>query len=309
LCDPDNKLLLESIHIPVSVIELKIQPLKQKDKEKLGEALSKLVNEDPSFSARFDDETEETIISGMGELHLEIMVDRLKEEFKMDVVVGEPSVAFRETITELVESNYKHSKQTGGKGQFAHTLIRMEPNTGNGYEFVDIIKGGTIPGEYIPSVDKGVKKIMERGILAGFPIVDVKVVLFDGGFHAVDSSDMAFQVCAQECFKQGFRKAKPILLEPVMKIEVNTPDDYIGDVVGNLNRRRGKIESMRRYRKGSQKVTGLVPLMEMFGYSTQLRNITSGRANYSMEFYQYMPLPAGVQEDVLKKLAEKKQSK
>ncbi len=309
LCDPDNQLLLESIHIPVSVIELKIQPAKQKDKEKLGEALSKLVNEDPSFSARYDEETEETIISGMGELHLEIMVDRLKEEFKMDVEIGEPSVAYRETITEIVESNYKHSKQTGGKGQFAHTLIRMEPNTGNGYEFVDLIKGGTIPGEYIPSVDKGVRKIMDRGILAGFPVVDVKVVLFDGGFHPVDSSDMAFQVCAQECFKQGFKKAKPILLEPVMKIEVNTPDEYIGDVVGNLNRRRGKIESMRRYRKGSQKITGLVPLMEMFGYSTQLRNITSGRANYSMEFYQYMALPSGVQEDVLKKLAEKKQNK
>ncbi len=309
LCDPDNQLLLESIHIPVSVIELKIQPAKQKDKEKLGEALSKLVNEDPSFSARFDDETEETIISGMGELHLEIMVDRLKEEFKMEVEIGEPSVAYRETITEVVESNYKHSKQTGGKGAFAHTIIRMEPNTGNGYEFVDMIKGGRIPSEYIPSVDKGLKKIMEKGVMAGFPVVDVKVVLLDGSFHAVDSSDMAFQVCAEACFKQGFRKANPALLEPVMKIEVNTPDEYIGDVVGNLNRRRGKIESMRRYRKGSQKVTGLVPLMEMFGYSTQLRNITSGRANYSMEFYQYMALPAGVQEEVLKKLAEKKQNK
>ncbi|HNQ67404.1 MAG TPA: elongation factor G [Bacteroidales bacterium] len=309
LCDPDNQLLLESIHIPVSVIELKIQPAKQKDKEKLGEALSKLVNEDPSFKARFDEETEETIISGMGELHLEIIVDRLKDEFKVDVEVGEPSVAFRETITEIVESNYKHSKQTGGKGQFAHTLIRMEPNSGNGYEYVNLIKGGTIPGEYIPSVDKGIRKIMDRGILAGFPIVDVKVVLFDGAYHPVDSSDMAFQVCAQECFKQGFKKAKPVLLEPMMKIEVNTPDEYIGDVVGNLNRRRGKIESMRRYRKGSQKIIGLVPLMEMFGYSTQLRNISSGRANYSMEFYKYMLLPIAVQEDVLKNLEAKKQNK
>lgn len=309
LCDPDNQLLLESIHIPVSVIELKIQPAKQKDKEKLGEALSKLVNEDPSFKARFDEETEETIISGMGELHLEIIVDRLKDEFKVDVEVGEPSVAFRETITEIVESNYKHSKQTGGKGQFAHTLIRMEPNSGNGYEYVNLIKGGTIPGEYIPSVDKGIRKIMDRGILAGFPIVDVKVVLFDGAYHPVDSSDMAFQVCAQECFKQGFKKANPVLLEPMMKIEVNTPDEYIGDVVGNLNRRRGKIESMRRYRKGSQKIIGLVPLMEMFGYSTQLRNISSGRANYSMEFYKYMLLPIAVQEDVLKNLEAKKQNK
>jgi elongation factor G len=306
LCDPDNPLLLERIHIPVSVIELKIQPAKQKDKDKLGEALSKLVNEDPSFSARYDEETEETIIAGMGELHLEIMVDRLKEEFKLEVEVGEPSVAFRETITEAVESNYKHSKQTGGKGQYAHTVIRMEPNSGNGYEYIDMIKGGAIPSEYIPSVDKGIRRIMDRGILAGFPVVDVKVVLVDGTFHPVDSSDMAFQVCGETCFKQGFMKAKPILLEPVMKVEVNTPDDYIGDVVGNLNRRRGKIESMRRYRKGSQKITALVPLMEMFGYSTQLRNITSGRANYSMEFYRYIALPSGVQEDVLKKLREKK---
>ncbi|MDR0363458.1 MAG: elongation factor G [Bacteroidales bacterium] len=306
LCDIDHPLLLESIHIPVSVIELKIQPVKQKDKDKLGEALSKLVNEDPSFNARYDEETEETIISGMGELHLEIMIDRLKEEFKIDVEVGEPSVAFRETITEAVESNYKHAKQTGGKGQFAHTVLRMEPNTGKGYEFVDMIKGGVIPGEYVPSVNKGIVKCMERGILAGFPVVDVKVYAIDGGYHPVDSSDMAFQVCADMCFKQGFNRAKPILLEPVMKIEVNTPDDYIGEVVGNLNRRRGKIESMRRYRKGSQKVVGTVPLMEMFGYSTQLRNITSGRANYSMEFYQYLPLPSGVQEEVLKKLDEKK---
>ncbi|MDY0216516.1 MAG: elongation factor G [Bacteroidales bacterium] len=306
LCDPDKPLLLESIHIPISVIELRIQPLMQKDKDKLGEALAKLVNEDPSFSARFDDETEETIIAGMGELHLEIMVDRLKEEFKLEVEVGEPSVAFRETITEAVESNYKHAKQTGGKGQFAHTLMRMEPNTGKGYEYVDMIKGGVIPREYIPAVNKGILKIMDRGILAGFPIVDVKVVLYDGGFHAVDSSEMAFQVCGEACFKQGFNKAKPILLEPVMKVEVNTPDDYIGDVVGNLNRRRGKIESMRRYRKGSQKINATVPLMEMFGYATQLRNISSGRANYSMEFFQYMALPTSVQEDVLKKLSEKK---
>ena len=306
LCDIKNQLLLESIHIPVSVIELKIQPKSQKEKDKLGVALAKLVNEDPSFNAKFDDETEETIISGMGELHLEIIIDRLKDEFKLDVEVGEPSVAYRETISEAVESNYKHSKQSGGKGQFAHTIIRMEPNTGNGYEYMDVIKGGSVPKEYIPSVNKGIVKIMEKGILAGFPIVDIKVVLLDGGFHAVDSSDNAFQTCARHCFKQGFNKATPQLLEPVMKIEVNTPDEYIGDVVGNLNRRRGKIESMRRYRKGSQKVTGLVPLSEMFGYSTQLRNISSGRANYSMEFYQYLPLPTNVQEEVLKELEEKR---
>jgi len=306
LCDPSKPLLLESIHVPISVIDLKIRPKNQKDKDKLGEALAKLVNEDPSFHARYNEETEETIISGMGELHLEIIVDRLKDEFKLDVEVGEPSVSYRETITEKVENNYRHVKQTGGHGQFAHTVIRIEPNAGNGYEYLDIIKGGVVPSEYIPSVNKGIQTCMARGVLAGFPIVDVKAILVDGSFHPVDSSDMAFQICANECFKQAFMKAKPVLLEPVMKIEVNTPDDYIGEVVGNLNRRRGKIEAMRRYRKGSQKIIATVPLMEMFGYATQLRNITSGRANYSMEFSQYLPLPAAVQEEVLKKVREKK---
>jgi elongation factor G len=290
------------------VIELKINPANRKDQSKLGEALHKLANEDPSFNVRFDDETEETIISGMGELHLEIIVDRLKHEFKVDVEIGEPAVAFRETITAEVESNYKHSKQTGGKGQFAHTVIRIEPNEGKDYEFIDKIKGGAIPAEFIPSVNKGIEKTLERGILAGYPIVGVKVVLLDGNHHPVDSSDMAFQTCASICFKNGFMKANPILLEPVMKIEVNTPDEYIGDVVGNLNRRRGKIEAMRRHRKGSQKVTGLVPLMEMFGYATQLRNLSSGRANYSMEFFKYLPTPKPIQEEVLKKLEEKKKA-
>lgn len=306
LCDMEHQLHLESIHIPPSVIELKINPVSRKDQSKLGEALSKLVNEDPSFHARFDEETEETIISGMGELHLEIIVDRLKHEFGVEVVVGEPSVAFRETITMEVEAEYRHSKQTGGKGQFAQTLIRIEPNEGKGYEFVDKIKGGSIPNEYIPSVNKGILKTLADGVLAGFPVVDVKVVLIDGQFHPVDSSDFAFQTCASICFKQGFMKANPILLEPVMKVEINTPDDYIGDIVGNLNKRRGKIESMRRHRKGSQKLNGFVPLQEMFGYATTLRNLSSGRANYSMEFYQYMPVGKAIQEEVLKKIAEKK---
>jgi elongation factor G len=306
LCDPENRLFLESIHIPPTVIELKITPKSRKEQGKLGEALSKLANEDPSFNVRFDDETEETIVSGMGELHLEIIMDRIKEEFGVEVIVGEPAVAFRETITMEVESNYKHSKQTGGKGQFAHTVFRIEPNEGNGYEFIDMIKGGAIPAEFIGSVNKGIKKTMEKGVLAGFPVVDVKVVLHDGGFHAVDSSDMAFQTCASIGFKNGFMKGQPVLLEPMMKIEINTPDDYIGNVVGDLNKRRGKVESMRRFRKGAQKLNGFVPLMEMFGYATALRNISSGRANYSMEFYQYTPLPKAVQEEVLKKLAEKK---
>ena len=303
LCDPENELLLESIQIPPTVIEMKINPKTRKEQAKLGEALHKLSNEDPSFNVRFDDETEETIVSGMGELHLEIIVDRLKEEFAVDVEVGEPAVAYRETITAEVESDYKHSKQTGGKGQFAHTVIRLEPNSGKGYEFTDHIKGGAIPAEFIPSVNKGIRKTMQEGVLAGYPVVDVRAVLVDGKFHPVDSSDMAFQTCASICFKQGFNKAHPVLLEPVMRVEINTPDEYIGDIVGNINRRRGKIESMRRYRKGSQKLVGYVPLSEMFGYATVLRNMSSGRANYSMDFHQYMPLPASIQEEVLKQLA------
>jgi len=308
LCGDEHRFLLESIHIPPSVIELKINPVKRADQSKLGEALHKLAMEDPSFNVRFDEETEETVIAGMGELHLEIIVDRLKHEFKVDAEVGEPAVAFRETITSEVESNYRHVKQTGGKGQFAHTVMRLEPNDGNGYEFIEKIKGGNIPAEYIPSVNKGIQKTLERGILAGYPVVDVKVVLLDGSFHPVDSSDMAFQTCASIGFKQGFMKADPILLEPMMKVEVNTPDEYIGEVVGNLNRRRGKIEAMRRYRKGSQKVNAFVPLMEMFGYATQLRNISSGRANYSMEFFKYTPLPKNIQDEVLKAVADKKKA-
>jgi elongation factor G len=306
LCGDEHRFLLESIHIPPSVIELKINPVKRADQQKLGEALHKLAMEDPSFNVRFDDETEETVIAGMGELHLEIILDRLKHEFKVDAIVGEPSVAFRETITAEVESNYKHVKQTGGKGQYAHTVMRIEPNEGLGFEFIEKIKGGNIPAEYIPSVNKGILKTLEKGVLAGFPVVDVKVVLLDGSFHPVDSSDMAFQTCASIGFKQGFMKGDPILLEPMMKVEVNTPDEYIGEVVGNLNRRRGKIEAMRRHRKGSQKVNAFVPLMEMFGYATQLRNISSGRANYSMEFFKYTPLPKNIQDDILKKLAEEK---
>jgi len=309
LCDLQNKILLESIHVPPAVIDLKINPAIRKDRDKLSEALARLCNEDPSFRAHFDQETEETIVSGMGELHLEIIMDRLKEEFKVDVEVGEPSVSFREALSMEVESNYRHVKQSGGKGQFAHTVIRFEPNEGKGFEFVDKIKGGAIPAEFISSVEKGLRKAMDKGPLSGFPVVDVKAVLVDGGFHPVDSSDMAFQICAAICFKQGFLKAKPQLLEPIMKIEVNTPDDYIGNVSGDLNKRRGRIEAMRRYRKGAQKLNGFVPLQEMFGYSTTLRNLSSGRANYSMEFFNYQALPAALQEVVIKKLNDKKQEK
>lgn len=309
LCDPKHPLYLENIHVPPSVIELKITPAKRRDQSKLGEGLAKLANEDPSFKIRYDDETEETIVAGMGELHLEIIMDRLKDEFNVDVVVGAPSVAYRETITEEVVSNYKHSKQSGGKGQYAHTVMRIEPNPESEYEFVSKIKGGSIPTEFIPSVNKGIKKTLATGVLAGYPIENVKVVLTDGSFHAVDSSDFAFQTCASIAFRNGFMKGKPVLLEPMMKIEINTPDDYIGNVVGDLNKRRGKIESMRRHRKGSQKLNGYVPLMEMFGYATAMRNISSGRANYSMEFHNYSPVNAEVQENILKKIEEEKQAK
>jgi len=231
LCDPKNELLLENIHVPPPVIELKINPESRKDQSKLGESLAKLANEDPSFNIRYDHETEETIVSGMGELHLEIIMDRLQDEFGVKVVVGAPAVAYRETLTNEIESNYKHSKQTGGKGQFAHTVMRIEPNQGNGYEFIDQIKGGAIPQEFISSVDKGIRKTLEDGILAGFPVIDVKVVLIDGGHHAVDSSDQAFQTCASICFKQGFMKALPILLEPMMKLEQEACKDRIYEKV------------------------------------------------------------------------------
>jgi elongation factor G len=308
LCDQANPLFLENIFVPPPVIELSVKPPTKKEEEKLGDALRKLAMEDPSFSVRYEEETNETVIAGMGELHLEIIIDRLKHEFGVEAVIGEPSVAYREAITSETEKDYKHVKQTGGKGQYAHVVMRIEPNNGKGFEFVDHIKGGAIPAEFIPSVEKGVVSAMDEGILAGFPVQDVRVVLLDGSFHPVDSSDMAFRTCAAVAFKDAFMKAGPILLEPMMKIEVNTPDDYVGDVVGDLNKRRGRVESMRRYRKGSQKVNGFVPLAEMFGYATNLRSISSGRANYSMEFNSYEPVNKEIQEKLLKKLEEKKKS-
>ena len=304
LCDENQPVLLENITVPPAVIEMKLELEDKKSRNKLGEALAKLTNEDPSFHSHYDEETEETIIAGMGELHLEILVERIRDEFKVPISVGAPSVSFRETITTEKECNYRHVKQTGGKGQFAHTVIRFEPNPGKGFEFIDVTKGGVIPKEFLPSIQKGLIKAMEKSPIAGYPVVDVKCVLVDGSFHPVDSSDMAFQTCAAMCFKQAFRQANPILMEPVMKVEVNTPDDFIGNVTRDLNKRRGRIENMRRFRKGSQKLDGFIPLMEMFGYATALRNITSGRANYSMEFYQYMQMPADKQAEVIKKRQE-----
>lgn len=304
LCDENQPVLLESIQVPPSVIEMKVNLEDKKSRDKLAETLAKLTNEDPSFHSHYDDETEETIIAGMGELHLEILVERIRDEFKVPITVGQPSVSFRETITSSSECNYRHVKQSGGKGQFAHTVIRFEPNPGKGFEFVDVTKGGVVPKEFLPSIQKGLLSAMAKSPIAGYPVVDVKCVLVDGSFHPVDSSDMAFQLCAAMCFKQGFKQANPIILEPVMKVEINTPDDFIGNVTRDLNKRRGRIDSMRRFRKGSQKLNGFIPLMEMFGYATALRNVTSGRANYSMEFYQYMPMPAAKQEEVIKKRQE-----
>ena len=306
LADVNAPIVLETIHVPPSVIEMKVTPKRKAEEEKMGLGLYKLATEDPSFHIRVDEESSETIISGMGELHLEIMVDRLKVESGIEVEVGEPSVAFRETIRKECEQETKFVKQTGGRGQYAHTLIRFEPNQGKGFEFVDQIKGGVIPNEFIPSVRKGLEACLEGGILAGYPILDVKAVLTFGSYHDVDSSDMAFRQCAAQCFREAFMKSEPVILEPIMKIEVTTPDDYIGDVIGDLNKRRGKIEEMRRFRKGSQKVYGYVPLMEMFGYSTQLRSLSSGRANYSMEFERYQQVPKETQERVVKAAAEKR---
>ncbi|MEN8221770.1 MAG: elongation factor G [Acidobacteriota bacterium] len=304
ICNEESPILLENIHYPETVVDLRISPENIKDRDKLGIALNKMSLEDPSFKVNYDNETEETVISGMGELHLEVIVDRLKNEHKVDVEVGEPAVAFRETISSEVRHEYKYKKQTGGHGQYAHIDFRIESNSGNGLEFVDMIKGGNIPREYIPAVRKGFEGTMKKGLLAGHPMVDIKFTLIDGSFHAVDSSEMAFRSCTEQALKSIISKASPKLLEPMMKIEINTPDEYMGDVIGDVNRRRGQIDNMRRHRKGSQKLNGMVPLREMFGYASALRTISSGRANYSIEFLKYSQLPASIAEEVIKEYKE-----
>ena len=309
LCVEKEPLLLENIHYPDTVIDLKIEPPSAKERDKLSAALHKLSLEDPSFMVHFDDETGETVISGMGELHLDIIVDRLKTEHKVNVKVGQPAVAFREAITREAESNYKFKKQTGGKGQFAHIEMRLETNTGQGLEFVNHIKGGNIPKEFIPAIEKGFRASMAKGPFAGYPMVDVKFVLLDGSFHAVDSSEQAFKTCAQLAIKEAIAKAAAHILEPIMKIEINTPDEYMGEIIGDVNRRRGRIDSMRRFRKGSQKINGSIPLMEMFGYASVLRTTSSGRASHSIEFLRYSPLPKSLEEKLLADLREKKAEK
>jgi len=302
LCNEDNAVILESIEFPEPVISIAIEPKTKADQEKLGLSLSKLASEDPSFRVKTDIETGQTIISGMGELHLEIIVDRLFREFKVDATVGKPQVAYRETITKKVKSEGKFVRQSGGRGQFGHVWLEIEPQEpGKGYEFVDGIKGGVVPREYIPAVDKGIKEALDSGVMAGYPVVDIKVTLVDGSYHEVDSSEMAFKIAGSMGFKEGCQKAAPAILEPIMSVEVVVPEDYMGDVIGDLNSRRGRIMGMEG-RAGAQVVTAMVPLAQMFGYSTDLRSATQGRATYSMTFDHYEQVPKSVAEEIVAKV-------
>ncbi|MHB1094466.1 elongation factor G [Thiobacillus sp.] len=301
LCDISAPIILERMIFPEPVIHVAVEPKTKADQEKMGIALSRLASEDPSFRVRTDEESGQTIMSGMGELHLDILVDRMRREFNVEANVGAPQVAYREAIRKEVEQEGKHAKQSGGKGQYGHVWIKMGPNeTGKGFEFVDAIKGGTVPREYIPAVEKGLIEAMNNGVLAGFPVVDVKVTLFDGSYHDVDSSELAFKLAAILAFKDGMRKASPALLEPMMAVEVETPEDYMGDVMGDLNRRRGIIQGMDDV-AGVKAIRAEVPLAEMFGYATDLRSMSQGRATYTMEFKHYSEAPKSVAEAVIAK--------
>jgi elongation factor G len=301
LCDLNNIITLERMEFPEPVISVAVEPKTKADQEKMSIALGKLAQEDPSFRVHVDEESGQTIISGMGELHLEIIIDRMKREFSVEANVGKPQVAYRETIRKVVEQEGKFVRQSGGRGQFGHVWIKIEPREpGAGYEFVNAIVGGAIPREYIPAVDKGIREQTENGVLAGFPVVDVKITLFDGSFHEVDSSEMAFKIAGSMAFKEGARKASPAILEPIMKVEVLTPEDYMGDVMGDLNRRRGILQGMDEMPAGKV-IRAEVPLSEMFGYATDLRSATQGRATYSMEFAKYNEAPASVAETVIKR--------
>ncbi len=301
LCDLGSPITLERMIFPEPVIHVAVEPKTKADQEKMGIALGRLAQEDPSFRVRTDEETGQTIMSGMGELHLEILVDRMRREFAVEANVGAPQVAYREAIKKEVEQEGKHAKQSGGKGQYGHVWIKMGPNeAGKGFEFIDAIKGGSVPREYIPAVEKGLREALTNGVLAGFPVVDIKVTLFDGSYHDVDSSELAFKLAAILAFKDGMRKANPILLEPMMAVEVETPEDYMGDVMGDLNRRRGIIQGMEDS-NGVKLVRAEVPLAEMFGYSTDLRSMSQGRATYSMEFKHYTEAPKNVAEAVIAK--------
>ncbi|MBQ9259058.1 MAG: elongation factor G [Neisseriaceae bacterium] len=301
LCAENAPIILERMEFPDPVIHVAVEPKTKADQEKMGIALNRLAKEDPSFRVRTDEESGQTIISGMGELHLEIIVDRMKREFGVEANVGAPQVAYRETIRKEVESEYKHVKQSGGKGQYGHVVIKLEPMEpgGAGYEFIDEIKGGVIPREFIPSCDKGIRDTLPNGVLAGYPVVDVRVRLVFGSYHDVDSSQLAFELAASMAFKDGMRKAAPVLLEPMMAVEVETPEDYMGDVMGDLNRRRGIVQGMEDDGIGGKKIRAEVPLAEMFGYATDLRSATQGRATYSMEFKHYAEAPAHVAQQVM----------
>ncbi|MBD1227411.1 elongation factor G [Xenorhabdus griffiniae] len=300
LCDLTAPIILERMEFPEPVISVAIEPKTKADQEKMGIALGRLAQEDPSFRVSSDEESGQTIIAGMGELHLDVLVDRMRREFNVEANVGKPQVAYRETIRASVEQEGKHAKQSGGRGQYGHVWLRIEPLEagGAGYEFANEIVGGVVPKEYIPGVDKGVQEQLKSGVLAGYPIVDVKVALFDGSYHDVDSSEIAFKIAASMAFKEGFMKAKPVLLEPIMKVEVETPEDYMGDVIGDLNRRRGMIDGMDDIATGKI-VRAQVPLSEMFGYATDLRSQTQGRASYSMEFLKYNEAPSNVAQAII----------
>ena len=301
LCDPDDIIILEKMEFPEPVIAVAVEPRTKADQEKMGIALQRLAKEDPSFRVSSDAESGQTIISGMGELHLEIIVDRMKREFKVEANVGKPQVAYRETIRRSVEQEGRFVRQSGGRGQYGHVWIRLEPlPEGKGYEFVNEIVGGVIPREYIPAVDKGIKEALQSGVIAGFPVVDVRVAIFDGSYHDVDSSEMAFKIAGSMAFKEGFARAKPVLLEPIMNVEVVTPEEYSGDVIGDLNRRRGQITGMDESPSGKI-VTAEVPLAEMFGYATNVRSMSQGRATFTMEFKKYVEVPNNVAEAVMKK--------
>jgi elongation factor G len=306
LCDPDQPVILESMNFPAPVINVAIEPKTKADQQKLGVAIQRLAEEDPTFQVRTDEETGQTIISGMGELHLDVLVDRMRREFSVEANIGKPQVAYRETIRKKVEKvDYTHKKQTGGSGQYARVIIDIEPtgggeDGGGGYEFVNKVTGGRVPREYIPSVDAGAQEAMEFGVLAGYPLVDIKVTLQDGQYHDVDSSELAFKIAGSMAFKEAARRANPVILEPMMAVEVTTPEDYTGDVIGDLNSRRGQIQAMDE-RSGARVVKALVPLSEMFGYVGDLRSKTSGRASYSMQFDSYAEVPQNVAKEIIAK--------
>ncbi len=301
ICDENRPVVLESMNFPDPVIQVAIEPKTKADQEKMGVALSRLAQEDPTFKVKSDPETGQTIIAGMGELHLEIIVDRMMREFKVDANVGKPQVAYRETIRKRVEAEGKFVRQSGGRGQYGHVRLIVEPNeSGKGYEFINEIKGGAVPKEYIKPTDQGIREACESGVLAGFPVVDIKITLYDGSYHDVDSSEMAFKIAGSMGFKSGCEKASPVLLEPIMAVEVEVPEDYMGDVIGNLNSRRGQIENMED-RAGSKIITSKVPLAEMFAYSTTLRSMTQGRGTYTMEFSHYAEASKSVAEEVIAK--------